>query len=229
LSTVVEDTDLIVEIEYQAMIQERFRLAREIHDGLAQTLGYLKLQAAQMKNYLSREDYGRIQAGFDHYYETLSEAYQDARSAIDGLRLGPAGGQVQTWLEESINNFREISDVQIAVRTMDSTSDIPPEVQAQLIRIVQEALNNVRKHARAKHVWVDCFERDHYLNLRIEDDGAGFTPEDTGWAYHHGLKGMQERAELICASFQVITRPGEGTTILLLLPVQVETAQESEP
>jgi two-component system, NarL family, nitrate/nitrite sensor histidine kinase NarX len=226
LALVVESTNLIVEIEYQAIMQERSRLAREIHDGLAQTLGYLKLQAAQMKNYIGREDYGRVQVGFEHYYETLSEAYQDARSAIDGLRLRSAGGGVQEWLDESINNFREISGLVVVVRTMSSTTGLPSEVHAQLLRIVQEAFNNVRKHAHAQQVWVDCFERDHSFYLQIQDDGDGFTPEDIAGPYHHGLQGMKERAELIGADFQVISRPREGTTIILRLPIQFEVAQE---
>jgi two-component system, NarL family, nitrate/nitrite sensor histidine kinase NarX len=223
----VENTNLVTELEYQAMMEERKRLAREIHDGLAQTLGFLKLQAAQMKNYLARDDFERARTALDQYYRTLSDAYQDARQAIDGLRIGLGDHGMRSWLDEIISDFLEVSDLSIQVRNFDVNTELAPEVHAQLIRIVQEALSNVRKHANACQVWIDCIERNGDLLLVIEDDGEGFSPEVVTGNSRHGLRGMRERADLIGADFQIINPPGQGTKISVRLPVFTKRTLEA--
>ena len=98
-------------------------------------------------------------------------------------------------------------------------ADLPPEVHAQLIRIVQESLSNIRKHAQAKQVWFTCQQHEQDLILEIRDDGRGFDPEDVPLVSKHGLQGMRERAELIGADFQVESRPGEGASVRIRLPL----------
>lgn len=220
LSLVIQNSSLVTELEFQAMMEERKRLAREIHDGLAQTLGFLKLQAAQMKNYLARGEYERTSAALDQYYVTLSEAYQDARQSIDGLRIGLSEDGLQGWLNEIATEFEEVSGNPVHLRNVSANTQLPPEVHAQLIRVVQEALSNVRKHAQPSQVWIDCFEKDGDLWLEIQDDGIGFSPEDVSGSARHGLRGMRERVELIGAEFQVISRAGEGTIVRIRLPLQ---------
>jgi len=216
---IVQNANLMAELEYKTLIQERTRLAREIHDGLAQTLGFLKLQVAQMQNYLERNEIERLHKSVDLCYATLSDAYQDVRQAIDGLRIGPSGNSLQGWLEQTIEEFQEISELAVDLDEMDVQTELPPEIHAQLIRIVQEALSNIRKHAQAENVWINCREFEGDLWLEIRDDGVGFSPEDVPKPSRHGLKGMRERAELIGADFQVISCNQEGTTIRLRLPL----------
>jgi two-component system nitrate/nitrite sensor histidine kinase NarX len=222
IALVVQNNRQLVELEYKTMIEERSRLAREIHDGLAQTLGFLKLQVAQMQNYLERGDYQRLQGSLRIYYQTLAEAYQDARDTIDGLRISPAGSNLQAWLPQMLEEFQENvgSQIQVSMTCLEVQSDLPSEVQAQLIRILQEALSNVRKHAGASHVWVSCSEQNGDLIVEIRDDGRGFAAEDVPAPSQHGLRGMRERVELIGADFQVISRPQNGTTIRVCLPVK---------
>ncbi len=217
---VVQNAGLMAELEYNTLIQERARLAREIHDGLAQTIGFLKLQAAQMRNVLGRGEIERARQSFDLFYRNLSEAYQDARLAIDGLRVSPAACGLQGWLEQMASEFREVSDLAVALERVDVRSELAPEVQAQLIRIVQEALSNVRKHANAGEVCIACYETASDLILEVRDDGDGFSPQDVTSASQHGLRGMRERAELIGADFQVISRAQEGTIVRLRLPLR---------
>lgn len=216
---IVQNANLMAELEYKTLIQERTRLAREIHDGLAQTLGFLKLQVAQMQNYLERSEIERLQKSVELCYATLSDAYQDVRQSIDGLRISPSGNSLQTWLEQTVDEFRDISGLEVDVDEVDIHTELPPEIHAQLIRIVQEALSNVRKHAQAENVWVNCREFEGDLWLEIRDDGIGFSPQDVPKPSRHGLKGMRERAELIGADFQVISYNQEGTTIRLRLPL----------
>jgi two-component system, NarL family, nitrate/nitrite sensor histidine kinase NarX len=224
ISLVVQNTQQLSELQYKTMMEERSRLAREIHDGLAQTLGFLKLQTAQMLGYLERGDLERLKLSIKAYYDTLSTAYEDARYAIDGLRISPSGNRLNNWVEQTLNEFLDspgMSQIDVSLECMEVNSKILSEVQAQLIRILQEALSNVRKHAAARHVWVSCFEQERDLVLEIRDDGRGFSPDDVPGHSQHGLRGMRERSELIGADFQVISRPRHGTTIRVCLPMRV--------
>ena len=219
VAQILQNSDMAADIEYKAIMQERKRLAREIHDGLAQTLGYLKLQAAQIKTYLARGEINRAQVMIEQYYVTLSEAYKDARQAIDGLRVNVDEDGIRVWLEETAIYFQEVSGLAVELSNVERIGELAPEIQAQIMRIVQEALSNVRKHAQARQVWIDCFGLDDELYIEVRDDGTGFLPEDLAGPSRHGLSGMRERADLINADFQVISQPGKGTTIRLRLPI----------
>jgi signal transduction histidine kinase len=109
---------------------------------------------------------------------------------------------------------------------MESSPDLPQEVHAQLIRIFQEALSNIRKHANATQVWISYQQENQSILFEIQDDGDGFSPEDVTGTSRHGLRGMRERAELIGADFQVISRPSEGTIVRIRLPQGSPRLQE---
>lgn len=224
IALVVQNAHQLSDLEYKAMMDERTRLAREIHDGLAQTLGFLKLQVAQMQNYLERGDLERLKDAVQLYYQTLAETYQDARFAIDGLRIVPSGHNLETWLQQMLDEFQENvgpQSLSVTLKHFEVNTELPSEVQAQLIRIMQEALSNVRKHALAENVWVSCIEKDGDLVIEIQDDGKGFASEDVAGTSRHGLRGMRERAELIRADFQVISRPKTGTIVRISIPVKL--------
>ena len=221
IALVVLNTRQVAELQFKTMMEERTRLAREIHDGLAQTLGFLKLQTAQMLSYLERGDTQRLQQSILNYYETLSVAYEDARYAIDDLHISPSGQRINTWIERTVTEFGDNLDtnkLEVHLECLSVDSQILPEVQAQLVRILQEALSNVRKHSAAQHVWISCYEQGRDLVLEIRDDGSGFSPSDISTYSQHGLRGMRERAELIGADFQVISRAAQGTTVRVSLP-----------
>jgi two-component system, NarL family, nitrate/nitrite sensor histidine kinase NarX len=224
IALVIQNAQQLSQLEYKAIIDERTRLAREIHDGLAQTLGFLKLQVAQMQGHIDRGDLDRLRSSMKMYYETLSETYQEARYAIDGLRIFPVGGKIDIWLNQMLAEFQENVEAQsisVSLSCLDVKTDLPSEVQAQLIRIVQEGLSNIRKHAQAKNVWVSCYEKDNELFVEIQDDGRGFAPEDVPGPSQHGLRGMRERADLIGAEFQVISTSQTGTTVRISLQLEV--------
>lgn len=217
---VVQNANLMAEVEYQTMLQERARLAREIHDGLAQTIGFLKLQAAQLRSQLAGGDEQRLRQSADLFYATLSEAYQDARQAIDGLRVSPDECGLTGWLSQIAAEFQDLSGLPVHLEDGPVEGQVSPEVQAQLIRIVQEALSNVRKHARARQVWLSIRQVAGDLVLEVRDDGDGFTPQDITSASRHGLRSMRERAELVGADFQVISLPQQGAIVRLRLPLK---------
>jgi two-component system nitrate/nitrite sensor histidine kinase NarX len=219
----VEHEQVMLDLEYQAVVKERTRLAREIHDGLAQTLAFLKLQTGQMQNYLARSDLARLGQALQTNYLALSEAYLDIRQSIDNLRLTPHEG-LQSWLEQLTADFKALSGLEVVLNLSipSQRNYLSTEIQAQLIRIVQEALNNIRKHARASHVWISLREWSRNLILEVRDDGQGFSPEDIPGMSQYGLRGMRERAELIGADFQITSQPRHGTTVSIHLPVPFE-------
>lgn len=215
------------EIEYHAALAERERLAREIHDALAQTLGYLKLRTAQLGRWMEEGSEARVQEGIADVRRMLDEAYVDAREAIDGLRLDPAEGKdLQSTLDKVYEEFTEISRVEL-VSSQAPDLVLPPEVRAQLLRIIQEALGNIRKHASAESAWVSWELGEHWLTLRVRDNGCGFDPGDVPLISRHGLRIMKERAELLGADFQIASRIGEGTEVEVRLPLMTLDRKQS--
>lgn len=221
MALLLQNSRLMVQLEYQAVLDERTRLAREIHDGLAQTLAFLKIQSAQMQNYLSRGETERLTSALQANYRTLSDAYLDARQAIDNLRRAPSSS-LQDWIGDVVSDFRESTGLKVDLAAFDVSGDFQPTVQAQLIRIVQEALSNVRKHASASQVIVSVRELDGDILLEVCDNGIGFSPESLDSGARYGLRGMRERSETIGADFQISSQPGQGTTISVRLPARLK-------
>jgi len=225
----VQNVSLMAKLEYKAMVEERARLAREIHDGLAQTLGFLKLKTAQIRNYLENADTALARETIDTLYEVLDEAYQDARQAIDGLRIASIDESLAEMLRQIASEYETYIGIPVQITESDVKSVLPSEVTAQLIRIVQEALSNIRKHAQANKVDISISQRSNDLIIDVSDDGVGFWIEDVTGTSKHGLRGMRERAELIGADFQVASRPHTGTTVSVRLPLQTkETIYETD-
>ncbi len=203
------------QIAFRAVLDERARLAREIHDGLAQTLAFLKLEAARMREYLARGQQERLERTLEGCYRTLSDAYLDARQAIEDLRRVPLA-DLGDWLRQEAEDFAALAGVDVRVR-VDVKRELSSFVQAQLMRIVQEALTNVRKHAHADEVVIAAWETEDAVLVEVRDDGVGFSPR-VALESHHGLRGMRERAGEIGAVFQVVSREGDGTTVRLRIP-----------
>jgi two-component system nitrate/nitrite sensor histidine kinase NarX len=216
---VVRNSKLRAEMEFNTIIAERTRLAREIHDGLAQTLGFLKLQAAQMGNLLAANDIDRLQDNLSTTYKILSDAYLEVRQAIDGLRISPDGEGLSAWLKETCLEFEENTDLPVHLDEFPMEENLPQEIQVQLIRIIQEALSNVRKHSCATQAWVSYRQTEQEFVIEVRDDGKGFSPEEVPNVSRYGLQGMRERSELIGAEFQITSLPGEGTTVNIRVPL----------
>lgn len=217
----IQNSRLMVQLEYQAVVDERARLAREIHDGLAQTLAFLKIQAAQMQNYLSRGETERLTSTLQASYRTLSDAYIDARQAIENLRRTPSAS-LADWVRQVASDYEQATGQEVALGEFNLSVEYPPNVQAQLIRIIQEALSNVRKHAAAEHVAIRGIQKPDSVLIEVRDDGKGFAPEQVDGSLRFGLRGMHERAESIGADFQIASQPGNGTILSLRLPVPVK-------
>lgn len=219
VALLIQNDLLMTQLEYRAVLDERTRLAREIHDGLAQTLAFLKMEAARMQSYLVKGEMASIEQTLQACYQTLSDAYLDARQAIDNLRRIPEDSLAE-WLKMTAKDFETLTGLRVDVSHNEFVHDFSPSVRAQLTRIVQEAMTNVRKHANSNIVSISAFERDEDVVIEVKDNGCGFSPVDTQRASQYGLRSMRERAESIGADFQIVSAPGEGTTVRVRIPMQ---------
>ncbi|MCX8063388.1 MAG: sensor histidine kinase, partial [Anaerolineales bacterium] len=219
ISFLLQNANLLAEVEIKAILQERIRLAREIHDGLAQTLGFLKLKMSQLRAYLEQGELERANQTTQLLHEAISDAYMEARHAIDQLRISIYDAPLAELLQETLAEFCESSGIPGETIVEPQELRLPVEINAQLVRIVQESLSNVRKHARAHHVQIQAAIKGDWLILEVRDDGVGFQPEEVSRHSQYGLRGMQERAEQIGAELQIISQPNEGATVQVRLPL----------
>lgn len=219
ISFLLQNANLLAEVEIKAILQERIRLAREIHDGLAQTLGFLKLKISQLRAYLEQGELERASQTTQLLHEAISDAYIEARHAIDQLRISIYDAALAELLQETLDEFRESSGIPTECTLEPPDLRLPVEINAQLVRIVQESLSNIRKHAHAHQVQVQTFIKNDWLILEVRDDGVGFQPDEVSRHSQYGLRGMQERAEMIGAELQIISQPNQGATVQVRLPL----------
>ncbi len=217
-SLIIENYRLYSRVEHQAALEERARLAREIHDGIAQMLGYLKLRTSQLMSWADADRVEDVRSGLVEVSEMIDDAYTDAREAIDGLRLKTGDGGIAEWQDQAIEDFSHLSGIHIEADRPPELI-LSPEANAQLLRIVQEALGNVRKHSGASQASLRWSIDEEWLVLRIKDDGNGFHPDQVLPISRHGLETMRERADLLSADFQITSRPGNGAEVSLRMPV----------
>ena len=213
----VQNDLLMTQLEYQAVLDERTRLAREIHDGLAQTLAFLKLEAARMQGFVAKGEMTSIERTLQACYQTLSDAYLDARQAIDNLRRVPEES-LTDWFKMTAVDFQTLTGLQVDVSFHEFEHAFSPAIRAQLTRIVQEALTNIRKHAQSSIVSISVLKHDGDIVVEVKDNGRGFSPVEAQPVSQHGLRSMRERAEAIGADFQIVSAPGVGTTVQVRIP-----------
>jgi two-component system nitrate/nitrite sensor histidine kinase NarX len=219
ISAILRAWTMVAQVEYRAARDERFRLAREIHDGVAQTLAYLKIQTAQMLNYLNSGKMDNLETSLTSSYQTLSAAYQDARREIDDLRFVAESG-TQDWIISLAMGFRDDTGMEVDVSKLQINANLPLSIQSQLIRIVQEALNNVRQHAQAEKVSIAGSVQAGEVILEISDDGRGFEPETVETGSRYGLVGMRERTDMVGGEFQIISMQDKGTIVRISIPLE---------
>lgn len=221
MALAIRNAQLYAQTTQMAVLQERYRLAREIHDGLSQTLGFLGLQTERVEELIARRRYDAAAQELSQVRHSIRAAYLDAREAIDGLRLSISEpSHLAVRLAEYVDEFARQSGIGAHFSAEPKEITVAPETGLQLLRIAQEALTNVRKHAQASSVQVRLHQRPTELELTITDDGRGL-PEATqlGRAYHsHGLASMRERAQGLGGTFTVATGPGQGTRITVTVP-----------
>ncbi|GAB4542027.1 MAG: hypothetical protein Kow0063_33510 [Anaerolineae bacterium] len=242
IALIIRNSQLYAQLKRQAVLEERNRLAREFHDGLAQGLGFLNFKMQQVDRLLAREEWEAARTAMNEMRTGLQELYTDVRQTIQDLRWFPEDGQsLGERLLQYVTEFSESTGLKVFL-DIKGQVELSPQAEVHLLRIVQEALTNVHRHAQAEHAWVRLQTNLDATLLEIEDDGKGLLEEasahcDTAPAEasgHFGLRIMQERAEAIGGELSLQSLPGRGTRLQVRLgsqhpvdPYAVSTASRS--
>ncbi|MEA3337074.1 MAG: GAF domain-containing sensor histidine kinase [Chloroflexota bacterium] len=221
IALAIRNVQLYSRLRETAVVEERYRLSREMHDGLAQTLGYLGMQAEHLERILDRGEQARVRSELVALRQVIAEAYLEVRESIDGLRLtvDQPGGFVGA-LQAHAAEFARRSDLQVDCSCIDEPEQLPAEVALHLLRITQEALANVRRHANASHVEIKLERDNGNLELSIRDDGRGFDISAPMDRQHVGLMSMQERVRSLDGQLTLSTSPGQGTQVIARIPIE---------
>ena len=209
-----------------AVASERKLLAQELHDSIAQSLAFLKIQMALLRSAMGSGNQDDVQAVMGELDAGIKESYNDVRELLLHFRVRTDSERLDLALRETLSKFELQSGLRWHLDYDEQAMPLPADVQIQVLHIVQEALSNVRKHARASQVWLRTQARPAW-QICVRDDGHGFAadaapPNGT----HVGLSIMRERAERIGAKLDVTSGP-QGTEVRLTLPVAV--AQPRSP
>ena len=198
----------------RATLEERTRLARELHDGLAQDLWFAKLKHERLVSMVPEE--ARPLAA--EVTQALDSAIAEAKQAVVTMRTDDRAEPLPELLGQVVEDFGSRSGLRTDFQAEDLPAALPPRTQAEVLRVLQEALTNVRKHADATVVRVNAEVASGRLQLHVVDNGRGFRPEDTS-GDGVGLQGMKERARLMGGELRVISQPAGGTHVQLTVPL----------
>ena len=192
--------------------EERTRLARDLHDRLGQWLTYIgfELERIRAAHEGPSPDLDRLHDDVQAALDELRETLRQLRSGVtEGLPLAVVGREI-------VERFRERSGVEATFVTTPPTDHLPVPIENELLRVLQEALNNVAKHADASHVDVTWTVRGGNFELRVVDDGCGFDTARGVRDSAYGLVGMRERADAVGAQMTITSTPGVGTTVAVV-------------
>ena len=217
----IENARLYEQSQQAAVTEERNRLAREIHDTLAQGLTgiILQLELVDMAVGEPEEVRKRLNRALELARDSLAEA---RRSVLDLRAEALEGRSLPQALEKLTRDFGRELNVKATFRGPPTGERFPARIESGLYRIAQEALGNVRKHAAAKRLTVELRAREDHLWLTVRDDGRGFDPRKVGGPRDgsgFGLRGMSERAALLGGELSIESRPGKGTKVQVRVPM----------
>lgn len=207
----------------KAVLEERERLRREIHDTIAQTVSYLVARLSSLMSLLDKGDLVGLEGGLKEVLVITREAYEGLRESLASLRTpGAPETGLASLLETYVKEFEERSGIRTKlVNRGDYWPQLAPDTTVQLLRIVQEALTNVRKHAQANEVEILLeWHPEGDMLVQVRDNGCGFDLPELARTKRHqfGLSTMRERARAIGARLEIETAPGSGTLVKIILP-----------
>lgn len=219
----IDNAHLHRQVADLAVAQERLHIAHEMHDGIAQVLGYVNTKVQAATEYIKREKTDEGLAQLRELANAAREAYGDVREAIVDLRTLPEPARpFEEVLRDYIDRWQEQTQISTQL-SVDGNLTMPNGIELQLVRIIQESLTNVRKHSKATTARIDLRRRDGTLQLAVTDDGVGFAPQanrSRGVFPRFGLSTMRERAESVGGTFSVESTPGSGTRVRVEVPLR---------
>lgn len=219
----VENARLQAEVASAAIVRERERIARELHDNLAQAVTSLHAMAALGRLQAEKGSVAEVARVLQEMEEVSGNAYEEIRQSIFGLRTVVADGPgLVPTIAEYLQEFATRRGLHATLLVGDGVAPrLPTEAEIQLVRIRGEALHNVWRHAHARRVEVRVGVEGRVAVVTVEDDGVGFDPEagPPPGERHYGLETMRERAESAGGTVQILSAPGQGTRVIVRLPL----------
>lgn len=201
--------------------EERNRLAREIHDTLAQGLTAIALQLETAEALLEVGSPQQLGPVIRQALTATRHSLEEARRSVLDLRAAPLEGRTLVEaLYALTQDYARRGHLSIRLDAVDADHPLPAHIQTGLYRIVQEALTNVVQHATAQQATVHLLIRPEVLTLTVTDDGRGFAP-DAIPPGHYGLQGINERVRLMRGQVKIMSCPGAGTQLEVVIPLEV--------
>ena len=217
LANAIENLRTEALVREAAVSQERAMLARELHDSIAQSLSFLKIQVSLLRNALEKSDQGQIQQTLDEIDMGVRESTNDVRELLVHFRTRTDSDDIEQALRTTLRKFEHQSGLTARLNIHGHGVALPSDVQLQVLHVVQEALSNARKHAHASEVQLDVFRGPKWV-FRVRDNGRGFDPASPAADETHvGLQIMRERAERIGAHIVIDSQPHQGTEVRIEL------------
>jgi len=212
-------TEYAVRVEDLTLSSERERMARELHDTLAQGLAGLLLQLEAVDTHLSRSQVSRAQEIVTQAMARARAALADARRAIDDLRRRDGDLDLEASVRAEAERFTKAMGIPCELH-LEVISRIPESTAEHAFKVVTEALTNIARHAHASKVSLQLEAHNGSLEIVITDDGSGFDADQQDKSGHYGLIGMRERARLAGGILDIHSQPGGGTILKLRLPLE---------
>lgn len=213
-----------------AVARERALLARELHDSIAQALAFMKIQLQLLRSALKSNDPARVEATVNELDAGVRESLADVRELLLHFRTRTREQDFEPALRSTLQKFELQSGVQTRLQFNGHGQPLDPDIQVQVLHVLQESLSNVRKHARAGLVTLDVSSLPSW-RFEIRDDGLGFDVRQRAAdaLAHVGLQIMRERAANIGASLSIESTPGQGTRVVLELPQPAPLSATQRP
>lgn len=200
----------------EAVSGERHHLSRELHDSIAQSLAFLKIQVNLLRDAVRVQDREQTDAVVEEIDAGVRECYGDVRELLMHFRTRTNTEDIIPALETTLRKFEHQTGVRTTLDVQGMGVPLAADVQIQVLHILQEALSNVRKHARASQVWLTVQGQPQW-QFEVRDDGLGFAHEGELDETHVGLGIMSERAQRIGARLDILSGRHEGTRVQLVL------------
>lgn len=206
-----------------AVLSEREQLARELHDSIGQVLGFTSLKMEAIRKLIADDKLAMADDQLAHLERIVVEAHADTREYILNLRAAPTDPQAFfSTLQHYLDGFRQNYGIQAELSIGEGVDEgaFAPGAQMQVVRIIQEAFSNARKHAETNCVQLSFVSEDGRVRIRIRDNGRGFDPQQAAASgdNHFGLRFMRERAEQLGGNLRVQSAPGAGTCVEVDVP-----------
>ncbi|EOD9096353.1 histidine kinase [Pseudomonas aeruginosa] len=214
-----------------ALFAERGTIARELHDSLAQSLSYLKIQVSRLGTLLKREAPAeKIEDTLDELREGLNGAYRQLRELLTTFRLSLDEPSLEAALGNAVAEFGERGEVAIELDNRLQHVPLSPNEEIHVLQIVREALSKVVRHSQAQRAWVRLSSQaDGQVSIAVEDDGVGFDPQQNR-SGHYGLTIMQERGQTLGSQLRFEARAPHGTRVLFsFVPTALQPSAAKEP